>query len=209
MTNFKKIFFSLFTIFVLLVAGTGHAVAQAAFDPTGNYKPVQPDVKRDLSGRPLTEGVLQPQFLKGWASLAVTETFNFGYNSYQKRLEQSAKYFTPEGWKNFLQALDEAQLLEFVVKNKQQVTTVLTGAPVIAAEGVENNVYTWHVELPVETSYAGDTNIETMPMIVALTIIRTADKNSATGVGIQQWLAMPASSADAPESPATAPDAAP
>ena len=196
MTHFKTTFLSLFTILTLLVVNTGNAGAQAPFDPTGNYKPVQPDIKRDLSGRPLTEGVLQPQFLKGWASLAVTETFNFGYSSYQKRLEQSAKYFTPEGWKNFLQALDEAQLLEFVVKNKQQVSTVLTGTPTITSEGVENNVYTWHVDLPVETAYAGDTSIETMPMIVSLTIIRIADKNSATGVGIQQWLATAAKPAE-------------
>lgn len=206
MTNFKTVLFSLFTIFALITASTGNAAAQAPFDPTGNYKPVQPDIKRDLSGRPLTEGVLQPQFLKGWASLAVTETFNFGYNSYQRRLEQSSNYFTPEGWKNFLQALDEAKLLEFVVKNKQQVTTVLAGNPVITAEGIENNVYTWHMELPVETSYSGDTNIETMQMTVSLTIIRTADKNSATGVGIQQWLA---TATPAAETGANRPDAAP
>jgi len=204
MTHFKTVLFSLFVVFTLLTASAGTANAQAAFDATGNYKPVQPDIKRDLSGHPLTDGVLQPQFLKGWASLAVTETFNFGYNSYQKRLEQSAQYFTPEGWKNFLKALDEAQLLEFVVKNKQQVTTVLTGTPVVTSEGVENNVYTWHMELPVETAYAGDTNIETMPMIVSLTIVRTADKNSATGVGIQQWLATAVPTAG---TGATAPDA--
>ncbi|TNE26698.1 MAG: hypothetical protein EP349_09810 [Alphaproteobacteria bacterium] len=195
MKYFKSALFALLAFCVL------SAQPAQAQDPYAN-KVVVPNMKRDLAGKSLAQGLLDDQFIKGWSSYAVTMTYNFGYNNYQQQLEQSAKHFTPEGWKNFLTALDEAKILEFVIKNKQFVATMLIGEPIITQQGVnnENGVYTWHVTLPVETVYSNRIDLQKMNLNIELTIVRTADKGNESGIGIQQWIA--AAAAEIGPSPA-------
>ncbi|MBL1146902.1 MAG: DotI/IcmL/TraM family protein [Pseudomonadota bacterium] len=194
---------SLFALLACCVFFTQPANAQNPYAD----KIVAPNMKRDLTGKSLAQGLLDDNFIKGWASFAVTMTYNFGYNNYQQQLEASAKHFTPEGWKNFLAALDEAKILEFVIKNKQFVATMLIGEPIITHQGVnnENGLYTWEVTLPVETVYSNRIDLQKMNLDITLIIVRTADKGNESGIGIQQWIA-----AVAPEvgPSAPAPDAA-
>lgn len=197
MTDFKNVFFALL---VCCIFSAQPANAQDTYTD----KIIAPNMKRNLSGQSLAKGILEDNFIKGWASYAVTMTYNFGYNNYQQQLEQSAKHFTPEGWKNFLDALDEAKILEFVTKNKQFVATILTGEPVITGQGIESGIYTWHVTLPVETAYSNRVDLQKMAMNIELTIVRTDDKGNESGIGIKQWIA-----AVADETGPSAPDAAP
>lgn len=182
MTHFKIALFALLTCCIF------SAQTANAQDPYAD-RIVAPNMKRDLSQKPLNQGVLEDNFIKGWASYAVTMTYNFGHNNYQQQLEQSAKHFTPEGWKKFLAALDEAKILEYVIENKKFVATVLIGDPVISRQGIESGIYTWHVTLPVKTAYASSGELQKMNLDIDLTIVRTSDKGNESGIGIQQWIA--------------------
>ncbi|TVQ84877.1 MAG: hypothetical protein EA357_01960 [Micavibrio sp.] len=157
-------------------------------DPTEHMPP--PDLRRDLTEHGLHEPRLPDQFIKGWAAQSVTEVFNFSYSNFRQRLEAGAQHFNETGWKNFLQALDDAKILEYIIQNNQAVMTVLTAEPVIAEQGAgEDGIYRWTVILPVETTYIGDGNMQAMEMYVTLTVVRSNLRENTSGIAIQQWLA--------------------
>ncbi len=139
---------------------------------------------------PTFQLVLPDPFIKSWASQAVTEIFNFSHVDFRERLEAGAEYFNDTGWKNFLQALDDAKILEYVIQNNKAVMTVLTAEPVIAEQGVgEDGIHRWTVIIPVETTYIGKSEMNTIDMHITLTIVRSDLRDNTSGIAIQQWLA--------------------
>jgi intracellular multiplication protein IcmL len=138
---------------------------------------------------PLSEPNLSRPALLSWAAQAATETMTFGFNDYRRRLQESSRHFTRQGWASFVKALQDAGIIDAVTANRQVVSAAPRAAPTILSEGMLNGVYQWQVEMPMMVTYQFGSQQRDVSMNLRLTIVRVPKLESPNGVGIEQWVA--------------------
>ncbi len=97
----------------------------------------------------LSEPNLSTPALLSWVAQSATEVMTFGFNDYQRRLQESSRNFTRRGWESFTQALEASRIIEMVKANQQVATAAPRGAPILQSEGEYNGRYQWVVQLPM------------------------------------------------------------
>ena len=137
---------------------------------------------------PLDRPNMSQAALMSWVSQASIDVMTFGFHDYQKRLQESSKYFTRRGWESFTNALQSSRIIEGVENTQQIVTAAPQSAPVIVQEGIMNGKYRWIVELPLMVTYQSGAKSKTDLMRTRLTLERVPTLESEHGVGIEQWI---------------------
>lgn len=139
--------------------------------------------------------LLQPNLsspaLMSWVAQAATETMTFGFNDYRRRLQESSRNFTPQGWESFTKALQGARVIESIEANAQVITAVPRGAPVLDSEGVFGGRYQWTIQIPMLLKYQSGSQMRDSRWMVTLVVVRVPRLESPNGVGIAQWVAAP------------------
>lgn len=138
---------------------------------------------------PLDRANMNTSALMSWATQAVTETMTFGYHDYQRRLQQSSRYFTRRGWESFAGALQRAKIIDSITANQQVVTAEPRSAPILENQGVLNGKYRWLLSLPLRVTYRAGTQQRVDNLNVKLLIERVPSLENPSGVGIEQWIA--------------------
>lgn len=138
---------------------------------------------------PLSQPNLSTPALLSWVAQAATEVNTFGFSDYRRRLQEASKNFTREGWESFTTALTRAGIIESVEVNRQSVTAVPQGAPVILSEGVVRGRYQWQVELPIIITYEAGSRKRSDSLLVTAVVVRVSPLENPNGVGINQWFA--------------------
>jgi intracellular multiplication protein IcmL len=139
---------------------------------------------------PLSEPNLSTPALMSWVAQSSTEVMTFGFNDYRRRLQESSRHFTREGWETFSKALEQSRILELVEANNQVVTAAPSGAPVIKGEGEYRGRYQWQVQLPVILTFQSGRKTLGQNLLVTMLVVRVPRLESSNGVGIQQWVAV-------------------
>jgi len=137
---------------------------------------------------PLNQPNLSTPALTSWAAQAATEVMTFGFNDYQRRLQEASRNFTRRGWDSFTKALQEADTVDAAIGNKQIITAAPRAAPVVIQEGVVGNRYEWLVQMPLLLTFESADKSKTDTYYVTLRIVRVSRLESANGVGIEQWV---------------------
>lgn len=127
--------------------------------------------------------------LMSWVAQASSEVMTFGYHDYQRRLQQSAKYFTRSGWESFTNAMQKSRVLEAVEAQQQVVSAAPASAPVMVEQGVLNGRYRWIIKMPLNVTYRGDKLARVDKLELNLVIERVPSLENPYGVGIEQWVA--------------------
>lgn len=139
----------------------------------------------------LNQPNLSTPALMSWVAQSATEVMTFGFNDYRRRLQQSSKNFTRRGWESFTQALQRSRIIDMVEQNQQVVTAAPQGAPILESEGLVNGRYQWVVQVPMILSYQSGSKTRSDEMLVTVVVVRVSRLESANGVGIEQWIAVP------------------
>ena len=137
----------------------------------------------------LNEPNMNDAALISWSARAASDVMTFGFHDYQKRLQDSASYFTRRGWQSFTEALDRSRVMEGVQQAQRVVTAAPKSAPVIVQQGLVDGIYRWVVNLPLSVTYQSGTATQSDTVEVELVIVRVSTLDSTSGVGIQQWVA--------------------
>ena len=140
---------------------------------------------------PLNEPMLTQSAILTWAGKAATDAFTFDFVNFRQQLQEAAQAFTPDGWRSFLQALEDSRNLEAVREKKLIVNAALQGAPVILTEGVVNGVYSWRIEMPIVVAYRSANEVQRQNLVVNMTVSRVPTLEFPEGVGITQFVARP------------------
>lgn len=140
---------------------------------------------------PLNQPNLSTPALMSWVAQSATEVMTFGFNDYRRRLQQSSKNFTRKGWESFTQALQRSRIIEMVESNQQVVTAAPRGAPILESEGLVQGRYQWVVQVPMILTYQSGSKTRSTSLLVTLVVVRVPRLESASGVGIEQWIAVP------------------
>ncbi len=138
---------------------------------------------------PLGRPNMNTSALLSWAAQAAQEVMTFGFDDYQRRLQQSSRFFTRHGWQTFASALQSARIIESITALNQVVSAVPRSAPILTQEGVYNGKFRWIVQLPLSVTYQSGTATRTDSMNVTLVIDRVPSLENPSGVGIDQWIA--------------------
>ena len=139
----------------------------------------------------LSEPNLSSPALMSWSAQAATEVMTFGFNDYRRRLQEASRNFTRRGWESFTEALQKSRILVTVEANQQVVTAAPTGAPIIESEGLVRGRYQWVVQIPMVLTYQSGASTRSDSLLVTLVIVRVPRLESANGIGIEQWIAVP------------------
>ncbi len=139
----------------------------------------------------LSEPNLSTPALMSWVAQAATEVMTFGFNDYRRRLQEASRNFTRRGWESFTGALERSRIIELVEANQQVLTAAPQGAPIVVSEGLVAGRYQWEVQMPLVLTYQAGARTRTDRLLVTIVIVRVPRLESANGVGIEQWVAVP------------------
>ncbi len=139
---------------------------------------------------PLDQASMDDKALTTWATGAATDAMTFGFNDFQTRFEQSARYFTKKGWESFSGQLQRTHRFDAMRKANQMITASPAGKAVIESQAAQDGTYQWVVKLPLTLSEKteDDTNEETIR--VRLVIQRVPTNENPNGVAITEWSAL-------------------
>lgn len=142
---------------------------------------------RILKLSPLDEASIPEAELNTWMIQSVMETLSFGYHDYQRRLQDSTKYFTKPGWTSFASMLQEMRLIEEIEKKQLVVSGEPLGAPVLVQEGIVNGRYRWVIDINFRVSLQGKSVGTARPLRLRLTIERVPILENVKGIAIERW----------------------
>jgi intracellular multiplication protein IcmL len=137
---------------------------------------------------PLDQPNLSTNTLLQWATQAATSSYTYNFVNYREAFQQARNYFTPEGYKNYLKAIDESRNLEAVKEKKLVVSSVPTGVPIVVNEGRIAGRYAWQVEMPMLISYQSATEVIRQNIMLTMLIVRIPTLDSPKGIGIAQFI---------------------
>lgn len=147
--------------------------------------------------RPLTKNLYEDPQLIAWAEKAVTEAFTFGYYDHAARLQEARAYFTTQGFANFLEAVDAADLLELIGAKSSQAENpqvlrarIRPGVPTqILSQGVPSYRYMWKVKMGITISFVSLKKEHRETWDLTITIVRLPTTMGRYGIGINQIIA--------------------
>jgi len=138
---------------------------------------------------PLDQPNMPPSTLLQWANSAAIAAYTYNFVNYRQELQSASEFFTPDGWRQFIGALEGSNNLNAVIEKKLVVSAVATGAPVILDQKSINGTYTWIVQMPMLITYQSASATARQTVMVKMTIERISTLNSARGVGISSFVA--------------------
>ena len=184
-------------ILVLLVSMAANFVLASTLVYVFTHPPAPQYFATSINGRitplfPLNEPNQSDSAVLQWANQAAIAAFSYNFVNYRNELQASSGFFTSEGWRQFLGALQESNNLEAVKAKKLIVSAVATRAPIILQKGLLNGRYAWRIQMPILVTYQSASEFSQQNNVVTMLITRVSTLNSPRGVGIAQFVVGPA-----------------
>ena|ERR1700728_1431127 len=147
---------------------------------------------------PLTEPLYSDEQLTEWLRAALANIVHFDSSNLKRQVLADERYFTPDGWCEFINALSGANIITATVQRKLSVDTILQGSPTITRSFRVNGTYTWLVEIPVSFKFkalapSDGASLDIPDQKLMLRIERSLAPADVDGIGISQWVTVPAS----------------
>ena len=128
-----------------------------------------------------------------WANRAVIAVFSYGFINYRAELEAASGFFTPEGWNNYLQALNASDFLNLIKTQRLVVSSVATSAPFVTTEGTINGRYAWRIQMSIVVTMQNEYQYKQSSYVISALIVRESSLDSPMGIGIAQLVVQPSS----------------
>jgi intracellular multiplication protein IcmL len=193
--NYRRLVIILLMAIVILFLMVGALVYVVTHPPKPKY------FATNTQGRlvplvALNKPNLSNASLLQWANTAAIAAFTYNFVNYRQELQAASEFFTPQGWRAFLNSLRESNNLSAVQSKNLVVSAVATGAPVIIQRGVINNRYSWRVQMPLLVTYQSANDLSQQHLIVTMLITLVSTLNTPRGIGIAQFIATPTGRTD-------------
>lgn len=130
----------------------------------------------------------------------VAEVLSFNRGDYSSVTASAQKYFTPEGYAQYREFLNNSSFESTLSEQNLQAGTYVDGNPLELASGVYNGVFKWMFEVPVTLSLIPRnadtyTNNATQPQnrkfLLRVQMARVNDPQDPHAVKIELWQVLP------------------
>lgn len=183
-----KLNFILSAALFLSVAANG-ALGWFAAHPVREY--FGSDNGRIFPMIPMSRPYRKPADIIQYAKDSVNRSFTMDFLNWRQQLEDARHKYTRDGFKSFLDSLQSSGVLE-TVRNRRMNMSVTASTGVLSKEGVENGIYVWIVELPIEIKLSGQSSeVPPQRFIATVRVERVDTLDSIEGVGIGQLVTKP------------------
>jgi len=160
------------------------------------------NLSRLLPSVPLSSPNMTSDQVINWAIEATESVMSIDYINYREQLQEAQKYFTDYGWRQYwLAAQGSNNLAALTNRNMVWVSQVLTlppDQPQILATGLISGAYAWQIQMKVVTTFMtppfDDKSKYSNAYVLTMKIQRRPLLSSYKGLGIVQWILVPASS---------------
>jgi intracellular multiplication protein IcmL len=140
---------------------------------------------------PLSAPYQKPANVIQFAKDTLSRAFTLDFLNWRQQLEDSRARYTKTGFRSYLDALKSSGVLEIVQKRRMNMT-VTAGTGVLVKEGIENGVYVWLVEVPIEVKLTGQTSeLPSQKFRATVRIERIPTLDSIEGIGTAQLITRP------------------
>lgn len=129
--------------------------------------------------------------VQAWLVDAIMASYSFSFSKYREQVAGAEYYFTPAGYKTYLQSLELNKMEESVVLNNLQISIVPTKDPVWINGGAFGAGEFWRFRVPVLVSYYGGKEVINEKYMVETLIIRVPSHENHRGLGIAEFNMLP------------------
>ncbi len=185
--SYRKVVGGLLVCILIILMLVGGLIYIVNNPPTPKYFATSTD-GRIMPLVPLNRPNLSAAALLQWANTAAIAVYTYNFVNYRQALQAASDYFTPDGWKAFMDALQSSNNLNAVIDKKLIVSAVATGAPVILEQGLLFGTYTWRVQMPMLVTYQSASQFSQQSVTVTMLITRVPTLSSPLGIGIAQFI---------------------
>jgi len=127
-----------------------------------------------------------------WAYQAAIASFSYNFVNYRNELQAASEFFTPNGWTEFTNALQQSNNLKAMIAKNLISSATATSAPIVLRKGLIGDRYAWRVQMPILVTYQSASEIQQERNVVTMLITRVSTLNSPRGIGIEQMIVQPA-----------------
>lgn len=173
---------------VILAVATLASVSMAWNAYTSKPEPRYFATREDGGIIPLV-AVSQPFLNNGqvtnFAVEAVTRSLTMDFKNWREDLAEASEFFQrPEGWNNFLTAIQDSGTLDFV-RERRLISNAVANGAVIIDDGVDaRGRYSWTVQIPLKVTFESANERSVEDMIAEVVVSRLPTWESSTAVGI-------------------------
>jgi intracellular multiplication protein IcmL len=121
----------------------------------------------------------------------VVDANTYDFVNYRTQFQEHSACFTPEGWQQFMTAVERSGNLETVKNSRLVASAVEQGAPIVTNQGLRKGVYSWEIQFPILASYQGGQGgrgTASQKLLVTLLVSRVPTSSYKEGVGIVQYI---------------------
>jgi len=140
-----------------------------------------------LQEPPLDKPNLASNELLNWTVEAMMAAHTFNFMNYSRVLEDAKDYFTPEGYPEYLTAINNVGVLDRLKKDKLVLVSAAVAAPEILKEGPFANRYLWKVKVPLGFNYRNVVTNVVDNVNITLLILRVPTTQSPNGISILKY----------------------
>lgn len=141
---------------------------------------------------PLDQPYLSKPDLLQWVSNVLPAAFRFDFIHYNDQLKTASQYFTADGWKVFLNQLNNYANYNNVQNEKLFINGVASSAPYVVNQGIFSGRYAWWVQMPIDLNYETYNRKYTRGLMLQVLVVRVPTSNNLSGVGINNVIVVSA-----------------
>ena len=144
---------------------------------------------------PISTPYLTDGQVTNFAVEAITHALTLDFANWRDDLLDASKYFKkPDGWNNFLDAVESSGMLSYIRDHRLVSTVVANGAVIVKSGLEESNSYSWQVQVPLVITYESASEISRDSLLAELEIVRLPTWEAPDAVGIAKLIVRPGKS---------------
>jgi len=187
-SSFVKATFGLIIALILSLAANGY-LAWVATHIDREY--FASDNGRIFPLVPLSQPYQKAASVIQYARDTVNQTFTLDFLNWREQLEGVRARYTAPGFKSIVDSLQASGMLG-TVRDKRMNMSITAGTGVLTKEGIENGIYIWIVEVPIEIKLAGQTTeLPAQKFTAIIRVERIPTLDSIEGIGVAQIVTKP------------------
>ncbi|MFI8742050.1 DotI/IcmL/TraM family protein [Pseudomonas sp. NPDC077405] len=126
-----------------------------------------------------------------YAADTLNRSFTLNFQDYRQQLEDNRARWTKAGFKSFLDNLQSSGVLASV-KQRRMNMSMTAGTGVLVKEAIQDGVYFWVVQMPIEVKLVGQTNeLPPQRYLATVKVERVSTLDSIEGIGLSQLITRP------------------
>ncbi|MHC5209006.1 DotI/IcmL/TraM family protein [Pseudomonas chlororaphis] len=140
---------------------------------------------------PMSKPYRKPGDVIQFAKDTLTRSFTMDFENYRQDLEDNRPRYTRLGFKSYIEALQNAGILE-LVRQKRMNMSITAGTGVLVKDGIENGVYFWSIEIPIQIKLTGQiSELPSQRFLATVRVERIDTLDSIEGIGAAQLVTKP------------------